>query len=439
MIFSIVMSEKIGGAGLIRITTVTAYVVAVLLSVVPTGAYLAIARAELRLALEKDALAGANLATNVIQSSQTPAQLQGSNFAALLAQRPATGKPETRRILDATGATVAESKDAIGIWTLTARSPISGANGANGPIGTFEVSRSITEIFGDAIGVAIISLWFATWSFMFLRILPNRALKNALDEAIASREAATSAMLARDKAQEAARMRSVFLANMGHELRTPLNGVLGMIDLVSDTDLDPEQQSYVALAAASGRNLLTIVNDILDFSKLDEGKIEIVKVSFVLGELLTQTIEAHRAEAQKKGIPLEYELDPALPQMVVADPVRIRQVLVSLIGNALKFTKAGRVTISARKLTQDQLSFLEFIVIDTGIGIANDHLENIFLPFTQVDESMTRLQGGTGLGLAISRELANSMDGHLWAKSELGRGSEFHFTLPLVADASFVT
>jgi signal transduction histidine kinase len=439
MIFSIVMSEKIGGAGLIRITTVTAYVVAALLSVVPTGAYLTISRAELRFDLEKDAIAGASLVTHAIQNSQTPAQLQGTNFAALLAQRPATGKQEIRRILDATGATVAESKDAIGVWTLTARSPISGANGTNSPIGTFEVTRSITELFGDAIGVAIISLWFATWSFMFLRILPNRALKNALDEAIASREVATGAMLARDKAQEAARMRSVFLANMGHELRTPLNGVLGMIDLVSDTDLDPEQQSYIALAAASGRNLLTIVNDILDFSKLDEGKIEIVNVSFVLNELLMQTTEAHRAEAQKKGIQLEYDLDPALPEMVVADPVRIRQVLVSLIGNALKFTKTGKVTIFAQKITQNKLYFIEFIVTDTGIGIASDHLENIFLPFTQVDDSMTRLQGGTGLGLAISRELANSMDGHLWATSELGHGSEFHFTLPLVGDASFVT
>ena len=436
MIFSIVKSEKIGGAGLIRITTVTAYVVAVLLSVVPTGAYLAMSRAELRFALEKDAISGASLVTSAIQNSQTPAQLQSANLAALLAQRPATGKPETRRILDATGATVVESKEAIGIWTLTARSPISGANG---PIVTFEVSRSITEIFGDSIGVAIVSLWFATWSFMFLRILPNRALKNALDEAIESREAATSAMLARDKAEEAARVRSIFLANMGHELRTPLNGVLGMIDLVSDTDLDSEQQSYIALAAASGRNLLTIVNDILDFSKLDEGKIEIVAVSFVLRELLVQTIEAHRAEAGKKGIQLAYDLDPALPDMVVADPVRIRQILVSLIGNAIKFTKAGKVSVTACKLIKDSLVFLEFIVTDTGIGIASDQLKNIFLPFTQVDESMTRLQGGTGLGLAISRELANSMQGHVSATSELGRGSEFHFTLPLVADTSFVT
>ncbi|MEI8159012.1 MAG: ATP-binding protein [Burkholderiales bacterium] len=430
------MSESIGGAGLIRITTVTAYVVAVLLSVVPTGGYFAMSRAELRFAMEKEVIAGASLVTGAIQKSQEPMDLQSTDFAALLGQRPASGTREIRRILGATGATIAESKDAIGIWHMTATSPIFGTNG---PLGAFEVTRSLTEIIGDVVGVAIASLWFATWSFLFLRILPNRALKNALKEAIDSREAANSATLARDKAQEAARIRSIFLANMGHELRTPLNGVIGMIDLVADTELDPEQQSYIALAATSGRDLLTIVNDILDFSKLDEGKIEIVAVSFVVNELLMQTTEVFRAEAQKKDIQLEYELDPGLPELVVADPVRIRQILVSLIDNALKFTKTGKVTVTARNQIKDQTPYVEFVVADTGIGITVDQLENIFLPFTQVDESATRLQGGTGLGLAISLKLAKVMDGQVWATSEVGRGSEFHFILPLVEGTSCVT
>lgn len=430
------ISEKISGAGLIRITTATAYLVAVLLSVVPTGAYLAIARAELRLSLEKEAIEAANSVTRSIQKSQEPILLKDLDFTALLAQKPANTAPEIRRVLDENGTPIADSKVRIGLLPMTASSPIYDANGR---LGTFEVSRSLTEIIGDALGVAIVSLWFATWSFLFLRILPDRALKNALKEAVESREAANSAMLARDKAQEAAHIRSVFLANMGHELRTPLNGVLGMIDLVSDTDLDPEQQSYIDLAASSGRSLLTLVNDILDFSKLDEGKIEIVAVSFVLSELLVQTTESFRAEAQKKGIQLEHALDPDLPEMVVADPVRIRQILVSLIGNALKFTTVGSVSVTARKLIQDQMAFLELVVADTGVGIAGDHLEHIFLPFTQIDDSMTRLHGGTGLGLAIARELAHSMNGHVSAVSELGKGSAFHFTLPLVSDTSYVT
>lgn len=426
------MSEKIGGAGLIRITTITAYVVAVLLSVVPTGGYFVMSRAELRFALEKDAVVGASLVTGAIQKSQELTDLKTIDFSSLLAQRPTGGSLEIWRLLDVTGSTIAESKDTIGIWPMKASSTIWGTSG---PLGSFEVSRSLTEIVGDVIGVAIVSLWFATWSFLFLRILPNRALKNALNEAVESRETANSAVLARNKAQEAARMRSVFLANMGHELRTPLNGVIGMIDLVADTDLDPEQETYIALAGTSGRNLLTIVNDILDFSKLDEGKIEIVAVSFVVKELLIQTTEAFRTASQKKDIELEYEFAPGLPDLVVADPVRIRQILVSLIGNALKFTKTGKVTVKAGAQIQDQMDYLEFVVADTGIGIAVDQLENIFLPFTQVDESTTRLQGGTGLGLAISRELAKSMGGHVWATSELGRGSAFHFTLPLIADA----
>jgi signal transduction histidine kinase len=241
-------------------------------------------------------------------------------------------------------------------------------------------------------------------------------------------------MLARDKAQEAARLRSIFLGNMSHELRTPLNGVLGMIDLVADTDLDPEQQAYVALAGSSGRHLLTIINDILDFSKLDEGNIEIISVSFILRELLMQTVDVFRSESQKKGVQLKSVIDDSLPEMIIGDSTRIRQILVSLIGNALKFTKIGNVTVTARMKIADKKTYVEFVVSDSGVGIHNEQLSYIFEPFTQVDESVTRLHGGAGLGLAISRQLAVAMGGNLWASSELGRGSEFHFSIPLVVD-----
>jgi signal transduction histidine kinase len=426
-----VLSEKIGGVGLIRITTATAYVVAVLMSVFPTGAYFAISRTELRLVVEKEAMNGARLASSPVNLVQEMKKLQETDFTSLLTQRPSTTTLEIRRILDTTGAIVAESKDAIGIWPISARSPILGANGV---MGEFEVCRSLSEIFCNVIGIAIVSLWFATWSFLFLRILPDRALKNALNEAIDSREAAQSAMLARDKAQEAARLRSIFLGNMSHELRTPLNGVLGMIDLVADTDLDPEQQAYVALAGSSGRHLLTIINDILDFSKLDEGNIEIISVSFILRELLMQTVDVFRSESQKKGVQLKSVIDDSLPEMIIGDSTRIRQILVSLIGNALKFTKIGNVTVTARMKIADKKTYVEFVVSDSGVGIHNEQLSYIFEPFTQVDESVTRLHGGAGLGLAISRQLAVAMGGNLWASSELGRGSEFHFSIPLVVD-----
>ncbi len=426
------LAEKIGGAGLIRITTATAYVVAILTSVAPTAAYFALSRAELRFAAEKEAIQGAHRVAEVLRQSTQPGSLHGHNFTDLLTQRATPETAAAQRIVDANGATVAESKDPLGSWPITASSPIEGPEGR---IGSFEVSRSIAEVFGNMVGITIISLWFATWSFLFLRILPDRALKNALNEAIESREAANSALLARDKAEEASRLRSVFLSNMGHELRTPLNGVLGMIDLIADTELDAEQRSYVSLASSSGRGLLTIINDILDFSKLDEGKIEIVAASFVLRELLMQSTEVFRAEAQKKALQLEWTLAPDLPQLVVADPVRIRQVLASLIGNALKFTATGGVTVTASKLLQNQQQYLEFVVADTGIGIAKEQLDYIFQPFTQVDESTTRLHGGAGLGLAISRQLAQSMDGSLWAISDPGRGSAFHFTVPLISGA----
>ena len=424
------LAEKISGAGLIRITTVTAYVVAALTSIFPTGAYFVMARAEVRFAAEREAIEGAALASSSLAAMPSPQPLRNFDFSHRLRLRESPETKEARRIVDTDGSVIAESKDALGLLPVTVRHPIQSSEGT---IGFYEVSRSISEVMGNVVGVAIVSLWFATWSFLFLRILPDRALKNALKEALDSREAAHSAMLARDKAEEAARLRSVFLANMGHELRTPLNGVLGMVDLISDTELDAEQQAYVALASSSGRNLLTIINDILDFSKLDEGKIEIVPATFVLRELLTQIVEVFSAEARKKDIELETELDTLLPELVVADPVRIRQILVSLIGNALKFTKAGRVTVTARQQNQGEKPNLEFVVTDTGIGIASDQLDYIFQPFTQVDDSTTRLHGGAGLGLAISRQLAGSMNGNVWATSTPGQGSKFHFSIPLVS------
>jgi signal transduction histidine kinase len=422
--------EKIDGGGLIRITTATAYLVAFLLSVFPTGAYFYVARADLRSTVETQADTGAKSASIIALTGNAISSPRDIDFKPLLSRGHQESTQESRRIYDTSGTLVTESGSVSGLWSISARSPIYGSHGV---IGEFEVVRPLSEIWGNLLGITIISIWFATWSFLILRILPNRALQNALKEALDSSEVAQRAMLARDKAQEAARLRSVFLANMSHELRTPVNGVLGMIDLVADTDLDPEQQEYINLAGSSGRHLLTIINDILDFSKLEEGRIEIVSATVVLEELLNQIIQVFRPDCQKKGLLINSDFDPVVPNIVKTDPLRIRQILVNLIGNAVRFTKAGKVSVAVRKEQTGEQSYIEFVITDTGIGVASEQLSYIFQPFTQVDESTTRAHGGAGLGLAISHQLAVSMGGNLWATSELGHGSIFHFTVPMVA------
>lgn len=298
----------------------------------------------------------------------------------------------------------------------------------SGPIiGVAEIYRDISDDVALQVDDARSTVLWATGSTMGALFLILFGFIASADVTI--NRSKRELQQARDKALDASRTKSEFLANMSHDIRTPMNAIIGMADLLAETSLTPEQQEYVRVFRTDGESLLEIINDILDISKVEAGRLNLEKVDFDLDELVENSAQILSKGAHEKGLDLNCQISPEVPNALVGDPVRLRQVITNLVGNAIKFTQQGEISLHVENAPETgEPGHLLFSVSDTGIGILEEKLDPIFDSFTQADSSITREFGGTGLGLAICRHLVEMMGGRIWIESEIGKGSNFYFT-----------